>query len=96
VDTQSPIQVAKAITLLIPSNRVNDRPFIALFSPNHIKSHTENERCSKENTTPIHCDWSHDFGGGEEAEEHGNRSINKANDIHKRAEDRTHVPRTPA
>jgi hypothetical protein len=67
-----------------------------MLPPNRIKSHTKNNQRSEKKTAPIHRNRSHDLGSREEAEEHRDRRVRKTNEIYKRSEDGTHVPRTPA
>jgi hypothetical protein len=57
-------------------------------SKSHIKRNAENDRRSKDKAAPVHGDW-------EEAEEHGDGSIDQTENVDNRADDWTHPPRSP-
>jgi hypothetical protein len=91
-----PQDLSQQVALLVPSDRVDDWPFVAVLSPNLIESNTEDDGCSKENATPIHINQCGIVVGGKEAKEHSNCRVSKANNVYERSKYRAHVPWTPA
>jgi hypothetical protein len=64
-------------------------------SKSHIKRNAENDRRSKDKAAPVHGDWRGVDRGWEEAEEHGDGSIDQTENVDNRADDWTHPPRSP-